>query len=115
MSERNEKQGKEELMKEVTNMIKLSRRERELVAIGAAIGSNCIPCVEYHISIARKEGITDAQILEAIEFANKVKEVSAKKVCEEAKKLISADVIPEQESLCCGPNEKNNSIAGKCC
>lgn len=59
-------------------MSDLTPREKELVAIGAAIGSNCVPCIEYHIPIARKNGITDAQIVAAIELANKVKQVPAR-------------------------------------
>ena len=27
----------------------LTPRDRELVAIGAAMGSNCVPCIEHHI------------------------------------------------------------------
>lgn len=28
-------------------MDKLTSTERELVALGAALGSNCVPCIEY--------------------------------------------------------------------
>ncbi|NIS61326.1 MAG: carboxymuconolactone decarboxylase family protein, partial [Proteobacteria bacterium] len=31
----------------------LNRRERELAALGAAVSSNCISCIEYHIPEAR--------------------------------------------------------------
>lgn len=59
---------------------RLSARERECVAIGAALGSNCIPCVEFHIPVARKAGITDAEILEAVRIADRVRKVPAAKV-----------------------------------
>lgn len=59
-------------------MEQLSHRERELVAIGAALGSNCIPCIELHIPAARQAGLTDTQIREAIELADKVRQVPAR-------------------------------------
>ena len=61
-------------------MEKLSSAERELVAIGAALGSNCVPCIEYHIPEAKKAGLSDRQISEAIRLADKVRQVPAKKV-----------------------------------
>ena len=70
-------------------MTNLDEREKELVAIGAAYAGNCIPCMEYHIPAARKAGLTDEQIQEAIELADKVKQVPAKKVLDTAKLLIA--------------------------
>lgn len=54
-------------------MGKLNARERELVAIGAAIASNCVPCVEFHIQAAREAGLGDEQILLAIKIAEAIK------------------------------------------
>ena len=53
----------------------LSKMEKELVCLGASIGSNCIPCIANHIAEAKKTGLTEAQIKEAIELAEKVKSV----------------------------------------
>ena len=61
-------------------MSNLSPSERELVALGAAMGSNCVPCMEYHIPEARKAGLSDQQIGEAIRLADKVRQVPARKV-----------------------------------
>jgi 4-carboxymuconolactone decarboxylase len=83
-------------------MSELTPREKELVAIGAAIGSNCVPCVEYHIPIARKIGMTDVQIVAAIELANKVKQVPARNVYEAALQLVSGGAPPEKNGPCCG-------------
>jgi 4-carboxymuconolactone decarboxylase len=65
-------------------MENLSKQEKEFVAIGSAIASNCVPCIDYHIKEARKAGISDEQIREAVELANKVKQVPAKKVLDYA-------------------------------
>lgn len=70
-------------------MSHLSPRERELVALGAALGSNCIPCIEHHIPASRKAGLTDSQISEAIRLADAVRRVPARKVFEAALQLVS--------------------------
>lgn len=77
-------------------MSQLSPREIELVAIGAAIGSNCIPCVEYHIGAARQIGISDDEIRAAIALADKVRRAPARKVLEAAKAAIEG--LPETSS-----------------
>jgi 4-carboxymuconolactone decarboxylase len=66
----------------------LNARERELVALGAAMGSNCVPCIEYHVPQARKAGLNDTQISEAISLADKVRQVPARKVLTAAQRLL---------------------------
>lgn len=61
-------------------MDQLTPRERELVALGAAMGSNCVPCINHHIPLARKLGLSDLLIREAIELADQVRQVPAQKV-----------------------------------
>ena len=69
----------------------LTARERELVALGAALGSNCVPCIEYHVPEARKAGLTDQQISEAIQLADKVRQVPARKVLETARGILDKE------------------------
>ena len=69
-------------------MSHLTPRERELVALGAAIGSNCETCIEYHVPQAKKEGLTDAEISEAIRLADRVKQVPARRVLSAAARLL---------------------------
>jgi AhpD family alkylhydroperoxidase len=69
-------------------MTDLTPRETELVALGAALGSNCVPCIEYHIPQARKAGLTDPEIQAAIQLADKVRQVPARKVVETALNLL---------------------------
>jgi 4-carboxymuconolactone decarboxylase len=72
-------------------MTELTTKERELVAIGAAIGSNCVPCIKYHISEAKKAGLSDTQIFVAIQIADTVKKVPAQKVIQVALGLLEKD------------------------
>lgn len=83
-------------------MQKLTSRDRELVALGAAVAANCIPCVEHHIPVAREAGLTDAELIEALELAEIVRQVPARKVMETARNLVSG-VSPGGE----GPAKTN--------
>lgn len=65
-------------------MSQLNKRERSLVALGAALASNCVPCVEFHVPAARKVGLTDGEINEALQIADKVRQVPARAVLESA-------------------------------
>lgn len=65
-------------------MTDLTLRETELVALGAALGSNCVPCIEHHIPQARKAGLSDPEIQAAIQLADKVRQVPARKVLDAA-------------------------------
>lgn len=66
----------------------LNPKERELVALGAAMGSNCVPCIEYHIPEARKAGLSDRQIRGAIRLADKVRQVPARMVLGAAVRML---------------------------
>lgn len=70
-------------------MSDLTARDRELVALGAAMGSNCVPCIEYHIRESLKIGFTHTEINAAIEQADKVRQVPARKVHDVARKHLS--------------------------
>lgn len=69
-------------------MSDLIPRERELVALGAAMGSNCVPCVEYHVAESRKIGLTDREIHAAIQHADKIRQVPARKALQAALNLL---------------------------
>jgi len=94
-------------------MTTLTERERELVAIGAAMASNCIPCMEHHIPAAKKAGLSDAEIVEAVNLADKVRQVPARKVLEVATAILGgtgagqdagqpASCAETMRSACCG-------------
>lgn len=75
----------------------LSCREKELTALGAAIASNCVPCIEYHVPQARKAGLRDAEIREAVELADKLRRVPADKVLQTALALLRDEDSEELE------------------
>lgn len=71
-------------------MSDLTPRERALVSLGAALGSNCVPCVQFHVPACKQAGLADSQISEAIRLADHVRQVPARKALETA-----IDLLPE--------------------
>ncbi len=85
----------------------LTTKERELVALGAALGSNCVPCIEYHVPEARNAGLSDQQIGEAIRLADQVRQVPARKVLDTALGLLAkepAAADADQRGSGCSPS-----------
>lgn len=98
-------------------MAELSKKERELVALGAAIASNCVPCAESHIDEGRRVGLTDSQIVEAVRLADKVCQVPARKVRKVALALLNE--TPEATCAASGDSQDELVAAGQeehpCC
>jgi len=102
----------------------------ELVAIGAAIASNCEPCFRFHFDKARKLGVSSEDMMAAVTMAKNVKDTPARAVLQLAEKYLlrgtqevdasaatgeSADAEP---TTCCGPSdpaEPATTKGGSCC
>ena len=99
-------------------MSALTPRDRELVALGAAMGSNCVSCVEYHIPESRKVGLSDPEIHEAIQHADKIRQVPARKTLQAALKLLPSAANEGRartaESFGCGEPAVNPATSGDC-
>jgi 4-carboxymuconolactone decarboxylase len=76
-------------------MSDLSPRELELVALGAAMGSNCAPCIEFHIPESRRAGLSDLEIHAAILHADKIRQVPARKTLQTALKLLPSVAVAD--------------------
>ena len=79
-------------------MSELSKREHELVAIGAAIASNCVPCIEHHVPEARRAGLDDSQIGQAIQIADRVRRVPARKILQAARVMLEESSCSSTET-----------------
>jgi len=84
-------------------MSELSFRDRELVALGAALASNCEPCVEHHVAEAQKAGLSPSEIAEAIALADTIRQVPARKVLATAQRLTATGKTPASAAACCAP------------
>lgn len=88
----------------------LNNREQSLVALGAALASNCVPCIEYHVPGARRVGLSDIEINEALHIADKVRQVPARAVMESALARIDTSAEGSAETAgsgcgCAGSNQ----------
>ena len=63
----------------------------ELIAIGAAIGGNCLPCLRYHFAEATKLGASIDEIQEAVKIGKTVKEKPINDIYKLAEDLISRE------------------------
>jgi AhpD family alkylhydroperoxidase len=76
-----------------------------LIAVGASVGANCYPCLEYHIGKARELGIECSEIMEAVEAAKAVRGGATAGIDKLALKLLSEGApgrsVENRESSCC--------------
>lgn len=70
----------------------LEQWEKELVAIGASIGTGCSPCLEHHLRAGRHAGLTEPQLARAIEVAERVH-----RTADELLSLHSRELLPNLE------------------
>lgn len=101
-------------------MSQLTMEQRELVAIGASLASNCIPCIKFHIRKAREAGLTDEVIQEAVEVADAVRQVPAGNVVEAAAASLASTPSKDArgKATCGGGNderESNDTASSPCC
>lgn len=84
----------------------------ELVAIGAAVASNCEPCFKLHYDKARKLGVAREDMLRAVTTAQNVKDTPAKAMLELAERYLSRDAAEASAGVAQEPAKK--SAAGCC-
>ncbi len=83
----------------------MDERTKRLIAVGASIGANCHPCVEYHITKALGQGIGESEIREAVDEAKAVRRGAAASMDKLVLKLMNKEAPGEecgaQQSSCC--------------
>jgi 4-carboxymuconolactone decarboxylase len=73
------------------------------LALGAALGSDCVSCIEFHVPASREAGLTDAHISEAIRLADRLRQVPGRKTLDAALSLLSKSApAAESGKGCCG-------------
>lgn len=96
----------------------LDARSAELVAIGAAIGANCEPCLKYHYNEACRLGVGSETMAAAVRVAQAVKDTPARSISDLAAKLLgteeeetAAEIAPAATSGCCGGEAPEESVS----
>ena len=98
----------------------------ELVALGAAVASNCEPCFKFHYDKARKLGVSKEDMWSAVTMAQKVKESPAKAVLAVAQRYLHDEqelvsIKPmgakakTEASGCCTPKSDSDGKKTSCC
>lgn len=91
----------------------------ELVAIGAAIASNCERCFKYHYAQARKLGVTHPDIAQAVATGQRVKTSPANAILELARRHLRGTEIPVPAGAgpdaCANPDLNEPDEAGPGC
>jgi AhpD family alkylhydroperoxidase len=85
----------------------------ELVAIGAAVASNCEPCFKFHYDKARKLGVSREDMLRAVTTAQNVKDTPAKAMLDLAQRHLSREAALAAAATSGEPAPKAKS--GGCC
>jgi alkylhydroperoxidase/carboxymuconolactone decarboxylase family protein YurZ len=81
----------------------MDKKTEVMVALGAAIGVNCIPCFDHLYSKAKEIKMNDEEIKEIVEIAGKVKN-GASTFLKQAVSDVVGDVDDSRQS-CCGPSQ----------
>jgi AhpD family alkylhydroperoxidase len=89
-------------------MISLPDRERELVAIGAAIGAGCQPCTQYHVGVALKAGLSWDEVWRAIDGAQAVRREGGIAVSNVGRRILGVEV--EQAERLGEPGEREQAL-----
>jgi len=89
-------------------MVSLPDRERELVAIGAAIGAGCQPCTQYHVGVALKAGLTRDEVSSAIDGAQAVRSEGGIAVSNVGRRILGVE--GEQAERLGEPGEREQAL-----
>jgi 4-carboxymuconolactone decarboxylase len=82
-------------------MKSLTEKEQLFVALGAAIGSNCVPCVEKILPKAKAAHIENWELRLALYTADQVRQKPARKVLATAKALVEGEASEGSEEEPC--------------
>jgi alkylhydroperoxidase/carboxymuconolactone decarboxylase family protein YurZ len=81
----------------------MDQKTELLVSLGASMAANCLPCFNYYYQHAEKLGIDPAEVLRAMEIANKVKNSLSMLMGNHVRKTMGVkeeDVFDALEDVC---------------
>ena len=74
--------------------MQLEQRDKELAAIGAAIGCNCRPCIEHHIPAGREAGLSEPELADAVTVARAVRDEAIELLAPRIDELLGSGTVP---------------------
>jgi AhpD family alkylhydroperoxidase len=80
----------------------MDSKTKELIAIGASVTANCVPCLEFHLLKAREAGASDCDIADAVRVGRLVRKGAGGKWDEEARVLLGESESKDSATSACG-------------
>lgn len=77
-------------------------KTKELVAIGASVTANCIPCLKFHLSKAIATGASNRDLADAVRIGRLVRKGAGGKWDEEARSLLGESESEDNSASACG-------------
>ena len=74
--------------------MQLEQRDKELAAMGAAIGCNCQPCIEHHIPAGREAGLSEGELGDAVATARVVRDEAIVLLAPRVDELLGGSTVP---------------------
>ena len=78
----------------------MDSKTKELIAVGASITANCIPCVDFHIAKAKEYGATDKELIIASKIGQHVKNGADKKISDHVAAQLSQFHEEKVDDIC---------------
>lgn len=85
--------------------MELTSQVQALIAVGAAVSANCQPCLLSTIELAHKSGVSQQEIVEAIEVGKRIRKGAASKMDRFASELntpLPSPVAATEDGCGCG-------------
>jgi AhpD family alkylhydroperoxidase len=76
--------------------MQLEQRDKELAAIGSAIGCNCRPCVDHHIPKGREAGLSEPELAEAVSTGRAIRDQGIELLAPRIEQLLGNDSGPSE-------------------
>ena len=99
------------------NIDAISEQNAELIAIGAAIAAGCEPCFKFHYDKARKLGVANETMMDAVNIGYTVKQAAGKNMLALANRILGSESTEKAASSCCGGSfdDQPKEETGGCC
>ncbi len=88
----------------------LDQKDKELAAIGASIGTGCLPCIEHHIPAGRDAGLTEPELAPAVEVADATHRIAAELLFGRSRELLHGAEAPASVPLQAEPTSRPDEL-----
>ena len=78
----------------------MENKTKELIAIGASVAANCIPCLNFHVKKAQEFGASQQELIIASKIGLHVKAGAAEKVETHVSTMLSGFREEKVEDIC---------------